>query len=89
MANSRNPATLRVAELKTMFFFLIIFIAFLIGWASVATAVAWQINRYLPAYDKSMWVLRFFYIGGAILMIASFILFFLVPWNNVLATLRS
>lgn len=65
-----------------MFFFLIAHVIFLLAWAGIATAVAWQVNRYLPAGDKSVWVLRFFYVGGAVLIVVSFILFFLVPWNS-------
>ena len=64
-----------------MYLFLAIFIIFLLVWASVVFAIYWQVNRYLPAHDTSVWTLRFFFIGGAVLVVASFVLFFLVPWD--------
>lgn len=64
-----------------MYLFLAIFIAFLVGWAGIAVAIAWQVNRYLPALDSAVWILRFFYVGGGILIVISFVLFFFVPWN--------
>jgi hypothetical protein len=62
---------------------LIIYIIFLICYLFFIWTILWHSKKYIPPNDASMWVIKMFIIGSALLIIISLILFFMVPWDNL------
>lgn len=63
----------------------LVYLIFLLIYSSFVTMALWHIKKYALPDDASRWVIRIFVVGAASMVVVSMILFFLIPWNNLIS----
>ncbi len=62
---------------------IIIYLTFLAIYVFLIASIVWQIRMYLLPHDKARIILDIFIIGAVVLIIASLISFFIIPWQDI------